>query len=519
MDHRTSSDVNNYETETDEDNDNNNITCDENVNIGSKNIKNLHDNFPTLIKSRASSNSRSQKYPSANLGNQIEVYVPSRRLSESDTGGTVTIETEQTPLIHRTSELEDASNYKSLMDLEKSTVKQTIFNAVNILMGIGILALPFAFKHTGWIIGISVFLFCSMSTNYTAKILKNCLDVDRTCLSYVDLAYLAYGNKGKYFIGTIFLMDLYNATVALMILAGDSLKTLFPQSDLTQLKFILFLIITPTTWLPIRYLSYTSFFGIIATAALALVLLFDGFTKLDSPGSLIQPMDTYLWPQKWIAVPLAFGLINAGFTGHAIFPSLYRDMEKPNEYRKMVNSSYSITSTFYITVAVSGYLMFGSQTMQEITQNLMVTPGYSLFLNSIVVWLTVINPLSKYPLTLTPINLSVEVTFLNIPYLRILFRSQIVKTVFMIISRTFISFLVVSTAILFPKFDRAVSLLGSLFSFLISLIFPLLCNLKIFGSTLPKNEIRLNLFILVISVIMGVLGTIWTFVPREWLDD
>ncbi|CAG8808725.1 4386_t:CDS:2, partial [Dentiscutata erythropus] len=335
-DHRTSSNTsNNNETDDNNDNNDNNITCDENLNIGSKNIKNLHFNFPTSVKSWVSSYSRSQKYSGTNLGNRIEVYAPSRRLSEdsninsieSDTGGTVTIETERTPLIHRTSVMEDASNYKSLMDLGKSTLNQTTFNAVNVLMGIGILALPFAFKHTGWIIGISIFLFCLISTNYTAKILKNCLDVDRTCHSYVDLAYLAYGNKGKYFIGTIFLMDLYNAS--------DSLKTLFPQSDLIQLKFIVFFIITPITWLPIRYLSYTSIFGVIATAALTLVLLIDGFTKLNSPGSLIQPMDTYLWPQKWISVPLAFGIINAGFSGHAIFPSLYRDMAKPNDYRKM----------------------------------------------------------------------------------------------------------------------------------------------------------------------------------------
>ncbi|RHZ53543.1 hypothetical protein Glove_441g64 [Diversispora epigaea] len=94
--------------------------------------------------------------------NWIEVYVPSRRLSEdsnvnnieSDTGDKA-IETERTLLIHSTSKLEDKAN-------NFSTVKQPIFN--------------------------SVYFYCSMLTNYTAKTLK----IRRTCLSYVDLAYLAY---------------------------------------------------------------------------------------------------------------------------------------------------------------------------------------------------------------------------------------------------------------------------------------------------------------------------------------
>ncbi|CAG8750198.1 23830_t:CDS:2 [Dentiscutata erythropus] len=448
-----------------------------------------------LLKSWISSFSRSLKYYCSNLenysladddnndqrdgrNNDLEGNIHhssilfERLISEFETNGqNVNIENESTRLLnqHAISDLEDAKDYRSLVSLGKSTVTQTMFNAVNVLVGIAILALPYAFKCSGWIIGISTFFFCLISTNYTAKILKKCLDTDPECLTYADLAYLAYGQKGKIFIGFIFLMDLYNAAVALMILVGDSLKILFPQMDLTHLKLISFLVITPITWLPINYLSYTSLLGIFTAASLALVLLIDGLTKFDAPGSLWQPMNTHLLPPSWMVLPLSFGLINSAFSGHAVFPSLYRDMAKPLYYKKTVNSSYLITGIIYFTVAVCGYLMFGSETMQEITQSIMSTQGYSLFLNSVVVWLIVINPLAKFPLTLTPINLSIEVA-------------------------TLVSFLIVGTAIVFPTFDRAMSLLGSCFSFLISSIFPILCHLKMFG-------------------------TIWTFLPSELLGD
>jgi hypothetical protein len=161
----------------------------------------------------------------------------------NDGGGVINEESgihdnERTPLISR----QDSQDY---MSHGKSTVKQTVFNAVvlykkifsfskifklilkihnsliffnffffhqNVLMGMAILSLPFAFKYAGWFFGILIFLFCLIQTNYTAKIIKKCLDTDPECLTYDDIAHLAFGNKGRLIIGGVFLMDLFNAS-------------------------------------------------------------------------------------------------------------------------------------------------------------------------------------------------------------------------------------------------------------------------------------------------------------------
>ncbi|CAG8435541.1 7793_t:CDS:2 [Funneliformis mosseae] len=429
---------------------------------------------------------------------------------------------ERTPLISQPviiEELEDAQDYKRLTYLGKSTFNQTVFNAVNILMGLAILSFPLAFKYAGWFFGILIFLFCLILTNYTAKLLKKCLDIDPDCLTYADLASLAFGQKGKLIIGGLFTMDLFNAAVVIMILVGDSLHTLFPRVDLVQLKLISFFIITPFTWMPMHFLSYASIFGIISTLSVAAVILIDGFSKLEPPGSILNPMDTSFFPSNWMTLPLAFGLINAGFAGHAVYPSLYRDMAKPALYNRMVNYSYLISSIVYITVAASGYLMFGPDTLQEITLNIMKTKGFSVLLNSIVVWMIVINPLTKFPLVITPINIIFEVGFLRIPFVYQFFASKVAKNFFTIISRTILCSLVIFTAIFLPEFDRAMSLLGSLFSFLICGIFPILCHLKLFGRQLSNKELAWDLILLVMSSIIAIVGTIWTFFPNEWLDD
>lgn len=55
----------------------------------------------------------------------------------------------------------------------------------------------------------------------------------------------------------------------------------------------------------------------------------------------------------------------AGFAGHAVFPSIYRDMQDPKMYDRMVDITYVITFLVYVAMAAAGYLMFGTTTMQE----------------------------------------------------------------------------------------------------------------------------------------------------------
>lgn len=57
----------------------------------------------------------------------------------------------------------------------------------------------------------------------------------------------------------------------------------------------------------------------------------------------------------------------AGFAGHAVFPTLYRDMNDPKRYDQMVDITYALTILVYVAMAAAGYLMFGSETLQEVS--------------------------------------------------------------------------------------------------------------------------------------------------------
>lgn len=94
----------------------------------------------------------------------------------------------------------------------KSNFIQSVFNAMNVLIGVGILAFPLAFRYAGWLFGTLIFTFCAIGTNYTAKLLVRCLDAVPGAITYGDIGMAAFGDRGRTFIGGVFFVEL--ATMA-----------------------------------------------------------------------------------------------------------------------------------------------------------------------------------------------------------------------------------------------------------------------------------------------------------------
>ena len=84
--------------------------------------------------------------------------------------------------------------------------------------------------------------------------------------------------------------------------------------------------------------------------------------------------------------------------------------------------------------------------------------------------------------------------------------------------RVFTIFIITLIAILVPSFDIIMSLMGSALAFSICIILPLAFHLKFFGKELGGKEKAMNWFLIVISSIMAVIGTVWVFLPNSVLD-
>ncbi|KAL4926114.1 putative transporter [Aspergillus undulatus] len=211
------------------------------------------------------------------------------------------------PLLVKQLQHEDGTRESVIVG--QSTVPQTVFNSVNVLIGVGLLSLPLAMKHAGWLLGLTFLLFAAITTSYTAKILAKCLDVDRSLVTYADLAYISFGHHARLVISFLFCLELLGACVALVVLFADSLHVLLPGLSIPQWQIICGLMLVPLSFVPLRLLSVTSILGILSCTSIVAIICIDGFVKPHAPGSLREPMQTYLLPENWGTLPLSFGLI------------------------------------------------------------------------------------------------------------------------------------------------------------------------------------------------------------------
>ncbi|GAA5922690.1 hypothetical protein JCM3775_006101 [Rhodotorula graminis] len=289
----------------------------------------------------------------------------------------------------------------------ESTWGQTLFNTVNVLIGVGLLAEPLAFADAGWVGGILLLVFCALVTNYTAKMLAAMMKQDRTSATYADVLIKAYGPWARETIYFLFVVELATFSVATVTLFADSMASLFPRFSSLFFKLISYLILLPTTYLPLRVLSLTSLLGIMSSVVLLAVLVTDGLIKKTAPGSFWEPMATSIVP-RWGRFPISFGLLMSGFSGHAVVPSLYRDMAHPEHFASMINVAYIIAFVVSVVFGVFGYLMFGNSVSSEITRDLASTVGYPVALNQLAVWMVAINPLVKYAIANKPLVTTFE---------------------------------------------------------------------------------------------------------------
>ncbi|KAL4868487.1 hypothetical protein BDV12DRAFT_185858 [Aspergillus spectabilis] len=403
----------------------------------------------------------------------------------------------------------------------QSTVPQTVFNSVNVLIGVGLLSLPLAMKHAGWLLGLLFLLFAALATSYTAKILAKCLDVDRSLVTYADLAYISFGHHARLVISFLFCLELLGACVALVVLFADSLHLLLPGLSIPQWQVICGLMLVPLSFVPLRFLSVTSILGILSCTSIVAIICIDGFLKPHAPGSLREPAQTYLFPENWGTLPLSFGLIMSPWGGHGVFPNIYRDMRHPQKYGRSLWTTYIFTYSLDCSMAILGWMMFGNAIRDEVTANVLTMDEYPQFLSICIIIFIAIIPITKVPLNCRPLVATIEVLCGLEPHndlsTNYTDRGVFVRQALRALIRILVVAVIVVMAIIFPSFDRIMALMGSALCFTICIILPLAFYLKIFGKEISPKERLLDWCLLVASSVLAIIGTVWAFLPQDMI--
>ncbi|KZT74700.1 hypothetical protein DAEQUDRAFT_700682 [Daedalea quercina L-15889] len=405
-----------------------------------------------------------------------------------------------------------------------STYGQTLFNAIAILLGIGMLSEPLAFSYAGWIGGTVIIIFYGWITCYTAKILAHIIIDDPRLRSYSDIGKKAFGPRSGPWISAVFCLELFTVSVALVTLYADSLHAVMPTYSADTFKLISLILLIPTMVLPLYVLSYTSILGILSTLLIIAVMVMDGVAKPESPGSLWQPAPTSLGIRTPLHLGLAFGLFMAGFSGHAVVPSLVRDMNDPTQFDAMITQAFTVATGIYSVIGIAGYLMFGDDVSEEFSQDI---AKYSPFpvLNKIALWGLVLAPLSKFALATRPLNLTLEMMLgidsssgtlddhgVKVPSQdpeagrSMSKRHRARNGALTVVERALFTLCSVAVSIFVPDFSSMMAFLGAFSSFLLCVIGPVSAKIALAGHCSWWDG-----FLLVSGVIMATWGTIASF--------
>ncbi|KAF9595525.1 hypothetical protein IFM89_000613 [Coptis chinensis] len=346
----------------------------------------------------------------------LSISSPHRRhqISESDSAlnkpflpSTATLDKEEPPLPPSKHASCQAFSYPELPPTQQCSYTQAVLNGVNVLCGMGLLSTPYAVKEGGWMSLWILLMYAAMSC-YTGILLKRCLESCPGLQTYPDIGQAAFGLAARFAIAIILYAELYACCVEFIILMSDNLSALYPNvhmnfSGVHLNSHYIFaiattLLVLPTVWLRnLSLLSYLSVGGVVASILVMICLLWVGV--VDGVG--FHPSGTAV---DLVNLPVALGIYGFCFSGHSVFPNIYSSMKEPSQFPKVLIFSFIICFLLYTGVAVCGVWMFGDAIQSQFTLNM----PKSFVASKIAVWTTIVNPISKYALTLTPVALSLE---------------------------------------------------------------------------------------------------------------
>ncbi|XP_062016076.1 amino acid transporter AVT1I-like isoform X3 [Rosa rugosa] len=349
-----------------------------------------------------------------------------------------------------------------------TTFFRTCFNGLNTLSGVGILSIPFALSQGGWLSLVLLFSIAILCW-YTGLLLQRCMDSNPHIKTYPDIGQAAFGRKGRVAISIFMYLELYLVAVEFLILEGDNLNQLFPNVSFNMGGHTI------------------GAGGVLASIILVACVFWVG--AIDNVG--FHERGDLL---NWKGLPTAISLYIFCYCGHAVFPTLCNSMKDRSQFPKVLLVCFITSTITYGSMAVLGYLMFGEYLKSQVTLNLPVQKISA----KVAIFITIVNPLTKYAIIITPIATAIEDSrhFCNS------------HAIISIMVRTGIVISTVCVALMVPFFGYVMAFVGAFLSVTVSILLPCLFYLKINNVARRFDfELMTIVGIMVMGSFVGVVGT------------
>lgn len=377
-----------------------------------------------------------------------------------------------------------------------SSQPKTFANVFISVVGAGVLGLPYAFKRTGWIMGLLMIFSVALLTYYcmillveTRRKLESFNDGLSKINSFGDLGFRVCGTCGRVCVDVMITLSQAGFCVGYLIFIANTFVSILDEITILGLSVKGFVILS---CLPFQ-LGLNS---IASLTHLAPLSIFADVVDLGAMG-VVMVKDVLIFMKKM--PPLrAFGGMSVFFYGMGVAVYAFEGIGMVLPLQSEAKDKDKISGTlgwcmFFIALMYGafgafGYFAFGEDTNDIITANL----GAGV-ISLLVQFGLCINLFFTFPLMMNPVYEIVERIFTN--------------GVYCIWLRWFLVLIVSSVALLVPNFADFLSLVGSSVCCGLGFVLPALFHLLVFKDEIRWKQWCLDVSITGMGIILGISGT------------
>ncbi|XP_054343437.1 proton-coupled amino acid transporter 3 isoform X1 [Pongo pygmaeus] len=412
---------------------------------------------------------------------------------------------------------------RTQLEQPPSTMMQTLIHLLKCNIGTGLLGLPLAIKNAGLLVGPVSLLAIGVLTVHCMVILLNCAQhlsqrLQKTFVNYGEATMYSletcpntwlrtHAVWGRYTVSFLLVITQLGFCSVYFMFMADNLQQMVEEAHVTSNICQPREILTLTPILDIRFymlIILPFLILLVFIQNLKVLSVFSTLANITTLGSMALIFEYIMqgipYPSNlplmanWKTFLLFFGTAIFTFEGVGMVLPLKNQMKHPQQFSFVLYLGMSIVIILYILLGTLGYMKFGSDTQASITLNL---PNCWLYQS--VKLMYSIGIFFTYALQFhVPAEIIIPFAISQVSESWALFVDLSVRSA--LVCLTCVS------AILIPRLDLVISLVGSVSSSALALIIPALLEIIIFYSedmscvTIAKD---------IMISILGLLGCIF----------
>ncbi|XP_077589316.1 proton-coupled amino acid transporter 1 isoform X2 [Stigmatopora nigra] len=403
---------------------------------------------------------------------------------------------------------------------------QTLIHLLKGNIGTGLLGLPLAVKNAGLVLGPVSLLCMGVIAVHCMRVLVDCshhlsAKVNRPSLTYGEAVQYGMENIswlrrhsqwGKRTVNLFLIITQLGFCCVYFVFLSDNVKQVVEAANATSfncnvifsnqtqvlvpsfdsrlymlcfLPAFILLVFTPN----LKYLAPLSLIANLVMAASLVLIYFYSIMHIQSPIDL-----PFVGRAK--DYPLFFGTAIFAFEGIGVVLPLENKMQRPQAFPPVLYLGMGIVTFLYISLGTIGYLCFGADIGGSITLNLPNCWTYQAVKLLYCFGIFITFALQFY----VPAEILIPSAVARV--------SERWKTAVDLLLRAVLVIFTCALAILIPELDLVISLVGSVSSSFLALIFPPILQVLTFhGEGMSPASLAKNLVISLVGLVGFLTGT------------